>query len=281
MMGFRAAHRVGATPLVLKMFALTLLVGLLLVASAPAHTMAQAPQQNALARTLFEEGVALADRGDYVGAADRFSRAYSLRPTSGIAFNWASVSIETGKLVQAEDLLLGVLRDPAADASLKAESETMLSALRPRLARLLVHVRGHGEAPVAQDVQVEVDGQTWPRAAWDVASPVDPGPHAVLLKRGEVELQRSEATLAEGAAREIVLEVPAERAEPLVSLSAQPAPVDEPVVQRPLYKNWMLWTAVGVVVAAGVVTGVVLASKQSPKDAAPVLGNATPGVLRW
>ena len=67
----------------------------------PAHTLAQAPQQNALARTLFEEGVALADRGDYVGAADRFSRAYSLKPTSGIAFNWASVSIETGKLVQA------------------------------------------------------------------------------------------------------------------------------------------------------------------------------------
>jgi len=279
MMGFRAARRVGETPLVLKMFALTLMVGLMLAASVPAHTFAQAPQHNAVARTLFEEGVALADRGDYVGASDRFSRAYSLKPTSGIAFNWASVSIETGKFVQAEDLLMSVLRDPAADASLKAECETMLSALRPRLPRLTVHVRGPAGAPVQADVQVEVDGQTWPRAAWDVASPVDPGSHTLLLKRGEDELESSEATLAEGSARQIVLEVPSESAKPLVS--ATPAPIDESSARTPLYKNWKLWTAVGVVVAAGVITGVVLASKQSATDEQPVLGNTTPGVLRW
>jgi hypothetical protein len=262
------------------MFVLTLLVGLTLAASVPAHTLAQASQQNAVARTLFEEGVALADRGDYVGASDRFSRAYSLKPTSGIAFNWASVSIETGKFVQAEDLLMSVLRDPTADASLKAECETMLSTLRPRLPRLVVHVRGHGGAPVEPDVQVEVDGQTWPRAAWDVASPVDPGSHTLRLKRGNEELQHSEATLSEGSAQEIVLEVPSESAK-LVSTPRDAAPIDEPAARTPLYKNWKLWTAVGVVVAAGVITGVVLATKQDPKDEQPVLGNTTPGVLRW
>ena len=76
-------------------------------ASVPAWAQAPAPQQNALARTLFEEGVALADRGDYVGAADRFSRAYSLKPTSGIAFNWASVLIETETPVRALNELTG------------------------------------------------------------------------------------------------------------------------------------------------------------------------------
>jgi hypothetical protein len=263
------------------MFVLTLLVGLMLAASVPAHTLAQAPQQNAVARTLFEEGVALADHGDYVGASDRFSRAYSLKPTSGIAFNWASVSIESGKFVQAEDLLMSVLRDPSADASLKAECETMLSTLRPRLPRLLVHVRGHGGAPVEPDVQVEVDGQTWPRAAWDVASPVDPGSHTLLLKRGKDELEHSEATLTEGSAQEIVLEVPSESAVPLVSTPPDAAPIDDRAARKPLYKSWKLWTAVGVVVVAGVVTGVVLAAKPGAKDEQPVLGNTTPGVLRW
>ena len=43
----------------------------------------------------------------------------------------------------------------------------------------------------------------------------------------------------------------------------------------------MLWTAVGAVVVAGVVTGVVLATQKDPKDEPPVLGNATPGVLTW
>jgi hypothetical protein len=284
MMGFRAARRVWQNTLVLQICTLSLTVGLTVLVSAPLHAAAQDPQQNALARTLFEEGVALADRGDYVGAADRFSRAYSLKPTSGIAFNWASVLIENGKFLLAEDLLLGVQRDPAASASLKEESETMLSALKPRIARLKVHVVSRGAAPVDPAISVEVDGHDWPRAAWDISSPIDPGAHSVRLVHGQAELARDEPQLAEGASREVLLEVPAQDATTsAVTTTTTPSkgPVDAPSEHKPLYKSWVLWTAVGAVVVAGVVTGVMLASKKEPKDEAPIAGNTMPGVLRW
>lgn len=279
-MGFRAARRVWQDTLVFQFFALSLTVGLTLCVSVPLHAAAQAPQQNALARTLFEEGVSLADQGDYVGAADRFSRAYSLKPTSGIAFNWASVLIESGKFVQAEDLLLGVQRDPAASASLKAESETMLAALKPRIAHLKVRVISPAGTAVDSAISVEVDGQDWPRAAWDISSPIDPGAHTVRLLRGPSELARDEPQLAEGAVREVSLEVPVAGAIS-VSGTIPDAKRDLPSERKPLYKSWVVWTAVGVVVVAGVVTGVVLATKKDPKDEAPIGGNTMPGVLRW
>src|SRR5690349_21617960 len=67
--------------------------------------LAQKSHETALARALFEEGVALADKGDWSAAADRFGRAYELKPTAGIAFNWSSALTKTGKLVQASELL--------------------------------------------------------------------------------------------------------------------------------------------------------------------------------
>jgi hypothetical protein len=277
MTGFRAARWVWQSTLALQIFALALTVFLTLGLSVRSVARAQAPQQNALARTLFEEGVALADSGDYVGAADRFSRAYSLKPTSGIAFNWASVLIETGKLVHAEDLLLSVLRDPGADASLKSECEAVLRTLTPRIARLRVRVSGE----VGEQVRVEVDGADWPRAAWDIASPIDPGAHALSLKRGGVELSRSETQLAESESRDVSLVVLPEAPASVAPLAAPTQPVADRPARAPLYKSWILWTAVGAVVVGATVAAVVLATKKDATDEPPVHGNATPGVLRW
>ncbi len=249
---------------------LVLLIGL--VFARTGH--AQDAQQTALARTLFEEGVSLADRGDWVGAADRFERAHSLKPTSGIAYNWASALRETGKLVQAQELLLQVTRDPRADPDLKRQAEQALSALSPRIARLKVRVVDARE----RDIQVEVDGAGWPRAAWDVWSPIDPGAHTAVLKRGEDALRRAELTLGEGEHRELEL---SERATAADAPSGSEPANDHGERPKPLYKRWLLWTAVGAVVAGGVITGIVIAKHREPESASPVTGNAAPGVLTW
>ncbi|MEY4514994.1 MAG: hypothetical protein RLZZ450_7116 [Pseudomonadota bacterium] len=157
----------------------------------------------------------------------------------------------------------------------------MLSALKPRIAHLKVGVAGPSGAPVESAISVEVDGQDWPRAAWDISSPIDPGTHTVRLLRGQSELARNEPQLTEGAAREVLLEVPTESTARVVVPSQPSAPVDSPSKHKPLYKNWVVWAAVGVVVVAGVVTGVVIATKKDPKDESPVGGNTMPGVLRW
>ncbi|MDB4973821.1 MAG: hypothetical protein JWN48_2162 [Myxococcaceae bacterium] len=268
--------RLWATPLVLQI-ALVWLVGF----GAVSPASAQAPQQNAMARSLFEEGVALADQHDWVAAADRFSRAYSLKPTSGIAFNWASVLVESGKLLEAQDLLFGVLRDPAADTQIRADSDAMLAALAGRIAHLRVHVEGVAD----ERTQLEVDGQLWPRAAWDIASPIDPGAHSVVLKSAQAEGARADLSLADGESRDIslALRVPEPEPEPGPRLIApqpsSPTPVDEP--RQPLYRSWKLWTVVGAVAVAGAVTAVLLTTKKDAKDEQPVPGNTTPGVLRW
>jgi len=241
---------------------------------------AEAGHEVSLARALFEEGVAQADRGDWEGAADRFGRAHALKPTSGIAFNWASALAATGKLTQASELLQIIVRDPAAELGLKQESERKLAELAPRMARLKLHV----DRSLAETT-IKIDGNAWPRPVWDVAMPVDPGVHVATSSRGDTELARVNLTLSEGELREIALSLPtpiAEAAAPEV-MAPEAAPVERRErPSRPLYKNWVLWTAVGAVVVGGAVVAVVLGTKggESPSEA-PAMGNTGPGVLRW
>lgn len=238
---------------------------------------AQAGHQASLARALFEEGVTLADQGDWEGAADRFGRAHALKPTSGIAFNWASALAATGRLSQASELLQIIVRDPSADAGLKQESERKLAAIAPRMARLKLHVHES-----FADSSIMVDGKAWPKPVWDVAIPVDPGAHVATGSQGDRELARVDFEVVEGELREIELSRPVPGG---VGVPAAPVPVplersERPA--RPIYKSWVLWTAVGAVVVGGALTAVILSTKGGEtRMEPPTMGNTGPGVLRW
>jgi hypothetical protein len=236
---------------------------------------AQGSHETAQARALFEEGVSLADHGDWSGAADRFERAYALKATAGIAFNWASALAQTGKLVQASELFQGVLRDPAASPELKQESARKLAALTPRVPRLTLNV----DRELAEAGTVRLDGKEWPRAVWDVASPVDPGLHVASCTHEDDELAHAEVTLAEGEQRSLLLSThaPSDSSDP-----AQPTK-DSPAqrAHRPLYKNWVLWAAVGAAVVGGAVVIAVTTSKGDTHDAPIAQGNTGTGVIRW
>jgi hypothetical protein len=247
---------------------LLLLIGSLMLADS---ALAQSPQETALARTLFEEGVTLADRGDWVSAADRFSRAYSLKPTPGIAFNLAKAQQETGHFLHAQELLRTVIRDPTADPELKQESQTLLRSLEARSARLRIVTKAKPRA----DTEIEVDGASWPRAAWGYASPIDPGKHTVVCKEDGAEVARADVELREGETRDLTLSGDAadERNDSANGSGAGHG--------KPLYKNWMVWTAVGAVVAGGVITTVLLTRSDGDGQSSPVMGNTTPGVIRW
>ncbi len=246
----------------------------------PAPTVcAQGTQQTALARSLFEQGVAAADAGQWADAADRFERAYGLKPTTGIAFNWASALIELGRLVEAGERLRSILRDPAVTPEVAAEAQGKLDLITPRIASLVVHVQGPKE-----NVSVAVDGNALPEVAWGAGSPTDPGSHTITLARGTETLNTEAIVLADGERRELELTVP-ELAPVLVETPVVPPPPPPPQREeperRPLYKNWMVWTAVGVVVAAGAVTTALLLSKDDPSAPAPIKGDTDPAVIRW
>lgn len=254
---------------------LSLLLASLLTSPALAQVSAQSGHEVALARALFEEGITLADRGDWIGAADRFGRAHSLKPTSGTAFNWASALVETGQFMQASELLEFVIRDPKAAPELKQESEKKLMEIAPRRAKLTLRV----SPDLPPDSAVSIDGRDWPRAAWDVAIPVDPGRHEAVCRQGSRELARAETTLAEGETQELLL------APTQVELEAavlpQPQPRHDQPARKPLYKNWMLWTGVGVALVAGAVAVAVVTTRNGDKTEAPIAGNTQPGVLQW
>jgi tetratricopeptide (TPR) repeat protein len=62
-------------------------------------------------------------------------------------------------------------------------------------------------------------------------------------------------------------EPPRIQSSPTSSPEAGPLAVQSKPARRPVYKQWWLWTAVGVVVAAGVTTGVVLGTRSSWSNA--------------
>jgi hypothetical protein len=241
--------------------------------------LAQGSHETALARALFEEGVALADAGDWAAAADRFGRAYELKPTSGIAFNWASALSKTGKLVQASELLQGVVRDPAAAPELKQDSEQQLRELSPRIPRLKLSV----DRELAATGTVSVDGKEWPTAVWDVASPVDPGHHVASCRNARKELARVEVELGEGEQKDVLLTTSsgARRGaskDGSAALGADGSTRDQP---RRLYKSWILWTAVGVAVVGGAIAIAVTSGKGNERSEPMAQGNTGTGVIRW
>jgi hypothetical protein len=234
-----------------------------------------------LARALFDEGVTHAEHGDWSAAADRFERAYAIKSSPGVAYNWASALAALGQLVHATELLDRALRDESADEALRAECEALRSSLAPRLAHLRVTMAGQA----TDDTELWVDGARWPRPAWGVSSPMDPGAHvARRLERGS-EVARLELTLAEGEDRSLELDAPRlAPSTPRVAVASQDAAPGPTATrsERPLYKNPWLWTSVGVAVVAGVVVGVVKASQGGGTETeAPVSGNVGDGVIRW
>jgi hypothetical protein len=242
---------------------------------------AQNGHEVALARALFEEGVALGDKRDWQGAADRFERAYALKPTPGIAFNWARALSAIGKLTQASELLEGVSRDTKAAPALRQDSEKKLAEIAPRRARLKLNV----DPSIAARATVDVDGRAWPRAVWDVTVPVDPGAHVARASDGSQELARADLSLAEGEFAELTLGAVPVYAEPAQDAEKSEPPPDQERASRserkPLYKSWILWTCVGAVAVGGAVAAAVLATRGGSEQQAPVVGNVGPGVIQW
>lgn len=242
----------------------------------PPTLCAQSAQETALARSLFEEGLEAADAQEWDRAADRFERAYSLKPTPGIAYNWACALAELGRLVEAGERLRVIRNDPATPEELRSESELKLATVAPRIAAVVVHVDARSE-----DVTVLLDGHALPRAAWGAGSPSDPGSHTLSLMRGEQALSSETFELSEGERHEVTLVEPAAALpEPAPVKVAAAAPAHDD--RQPWFKKrWVWWTAAGVVVIAGAVTTTWLLTRDDPKEPAPVEGDTTPAVIRW
>jgi hypothetical protein len=237
------------------------------------------PERQATARALFEEGLQHLQAEHWAEAAERFERAYALRPSPEIGYNLSSALVRLGRLVRASELLRQVLQSPQSTDKVRAAADARLQQVLPRLAKLTVEL-----ADGSPGLAVRLDGQPLDRAMLGVAIPVDPGSHRVELLRGGNALSARAISVGEGGAAAVRLEASATGAPPpapaapmpsapeppaAATISAAPAPVEESGGGGG--SRWWLWTLIGVAVA-GAAVGVALAAR--PGAAKPEMGTA-------
>ncbi len=130
------------------------------------------------ARALAGEGDALLAGGDFPGAVDRFSRAWSLVPAPTIGVRWARALAAQDQLIAAEERYVATVRTQLAEdapppfRAAVQEATVELAALRARIPRLTI-VRAPGVGAV------HLDGKEVPEALLGVPRPLDPGAHEI------------------------------------------------------------------------------------------------------
>lgn len=240
--------------------------------------------RDASARTFFEEGVRMAEQGNWIDAEDRFRRALALRSSPVIAYNLASALVERGKLVEASETVRRVLADENVDPELKQSAEHLASDLQQRIAHITVDVNGSQPGD-----SVLLDGNALLEAQLHIEIPIDPGSHQLRIARADTTVSQQSVMLAPGERRQLTLEALALAPRPSALAGAPrsspvaPLAAAEPQPRRDsgsVLGRWWFWTGAAVVVGAGVALAVVAANGGSAASERPYQGNVPPGSIR-
>lgn len=272
-----------------RALALAMLVAITAGAS-PAWGAAIAAEDQA-AQQAFRDGVEAARQGRWADARARFEQAYELSPRPVVLINLAGAQARTGMLRAAVGNYRRILEEETAPetASFRRAAADVLPALEARIPSVQARVSG-----LVPTDTIAIDDEPVTAESLGAGVPLDPGNHALVIKRGAAERARVLFSLAEREHRQIDVPLPAEpvAVAPVPKLTASPpastpapgatlvgAPSDgngdaEPG-DRSLWRSPWTWVAVGaVLVAAGAVTYVVLDRQNEP-----YMGNVPPGSI--
>jgi hypothetical protein len=139
------------------------------------------PADQALAQTLFDRGRELMAAKKYVEACEKFSESERLEPSVGTELNLGLCYESQGKTAAAWAAYRAAgaraRRDGRRDREQAAHDRA--AALEPKLSRVTVTLAPGADVP---GIEVRLDGTLLGRATWDVAAPIDPGPHVVDVR---------------------------------------------------------------------------------------------------
>jgi len=261
------------------------------MAAGSAGTRAQTTDANtqdrvAIARGLFEEGLRHVDAERWSQAADCFTRLLELRYSAVAAYNLALARARLGENVRALTSLRELLALPGIEITVREAALALQLEAEGNVGWLTVRVRG-----TCAGCLVQLDGQPWPAATPGVPVPVDPGDHALALRRGDELVASADLNVAPGARFEAALQAAAEHESapqlvpPMAAATAPGAAAPSAALNEPapaqsssLLKSPWFWGGVGVLAAGMVTLGVVLGSG-GVQEASPVPGDFKPGVL--
>jgi hypothetical protein len=160
------------------------------------------------ARTLMNEGDKKLAAHDAKGAMKAYQAAHEIMKVPSTGASYAQAALEAGYFVEARDACLQVARMVAApnEPSAFQKARTSCTDIVPRadakIATITIRVtpvKGAGEP------RVTFDGVAVPSGALLVPRKVNPGKHALVASLDGYPDATSEATLAEGANKEITL----------------------------------------------------------------------------
>lgn len=238
-----------------------LLAGALLSA-APAGAQPAPNEDEARARALFEEGQIAVSKGELERARTLFVSSRLLYPTAGTLLNLADCEEKLGFWASAwrhfreaiETLRPGDDRIPFA--------KSREAALQKKLPMLLVELRASAPA----GTRVLFDGGDLPEPGLGARTPVDPGPHTIIVRAPQRLDRTYEVTLSE---------------KEQVTLTVEPEPKPgppPPPPARPLRTAGFVTGGVGLVgVGVGAAFGILAVQKKSELSAlCPVPAHCTP-----
>ena len=209
------------------------------------------------ARKLMDQGRAKEGAGDKAGALDAYLAADRIMsvPTTGLSV--AEAALGLGKLVEARDVLLRVVRHPVSPsepgpfAKARVEAKELAAELDKRIPSLTLSVTGAAAGTV---VTVSVDGVPVPPEALQFPRAVNPGKRNVVASAPGYRTARKSVTLAEGEQATLSL---------ALALGEDESPPTGLTLEgiSPLF-----WVGLGVTVVGlgvGIPTGAVAMSKSS------------------
>lgn len=233
------------------------------------------PDAYTQARTLFEQGIELANADRWAEALDAFRRSSELVARPSTSYNVANAYYRLNRPVDALAELDAHDRMPevSSDAAAQARSRELRALVRAAVAEVTVSV----EPPSAT---LFVNG--WPTNL-DGASrlvQLNPGTHFLQVMRDGYHPQRHELRVDRGARESLSVElVPIESAvaSETAAQSVTPVPVTAPTGagqtkddRKPFVKRPGFWVLIGVVGAAAIGAGVAIAVTR--RDDSPACG---------
>lgn len=221
----------------MRLLASSITAALWVAATSPAlagDPAAAAPTGDAAAaQTLFYEARQLMKEYRFGLACPKLEESLRLDYGIGTEFNLADCHEKVGKVATAWSGFLSVAA--AAHKARQPEREKVArdraKALEPRLPKLTVEVA----APAPETLEVKRDGVVVAPAAWNVAVPVDPGPHRITAQAPGKQPWDGNVTAAEGKAVKIAiptLQAAVANAEPAKPNLSSPAPAPAPPIEE-------------------------------------------------
>jgi hypothetical protein len=145
----------------------------------PAAAGAQTAPPVRSAGSLFDEAEQLRDEGQVALACTRFAQSQAMSMEIGVTLHLADCFERLGRTASAwTEFRMGEkLARERGDGRREAVAHAHAAALEPKLTRLALQVapalRGRSE--------MRLDGERMPVEAWNLAWPVDPGDHVVIV----------------------------------------------------------------------------------------------------